>query len=165
MSSRTPLRAGSAMPSRVAFALVAALGVARAVEGQAPAPPDGKKIFATTCAVCHQLSGEGLEEKYPPLVGSEWIADDGRLVRIILHGMSGPVEVAGETYDGLMPGWGGVLKDAEVAAVASYVRNAWGNKSAPITAARVSSIRAASAARKAPWTAAELTQVVIQVKK
>jgi mono/diheme cytochrome c family protein len=119
--------------------------------------PDGSRIFTTTCAVCHQASGEGVEEKYPPLAGSEWVADDdAKLVRIILHGLTGPVEVAGQTFSGAMPAWGGVLKDPDIAAVATYVRGAWGNKAAPVTAARVKQIRAATSARKTPWTVAEL---------
>ena len=126
----------------------------------AAAPPDGKKIFATTCSVCHQVTGEGIEEKYPPLAGSEWVADDdAKLVRIILHGLTGPVEVAGQTFSGAMPAWGAVLKDPEVAAVATYIRSAWGNKAAPVAAAKVTGIRAATKSRKAPWTAPELARV------
>jgi mono/diheme cytochrome c family protein len=128
--------------------------------------PDGQKIFATTCGACHQPSGEGVEGTYPPLVGSEWVTgDDAKLVRIILHGLTGPVEVAGETYTGLMPPWGGALTDAEVAAVATYLRGAWGNKAAPVAAAKVTSIRAATASRKTPWTSAELAPVTIPVRK
>ena len=128
--------------------------------------PDGKKIFTTTCAVCHQLSGEGVEEKYPPLVQSEWVGgDDGRLVRIILHGLTGPVEVAGQSYSGAMPPWGGLLKDPELAAVVSYIRSAWGNKGAPVTVAKVAGIRAATSTRKVPWTADELSRLVIPIRK
>ena len=133
----------------------AAKAVARAAQG-----PDGKQVFATTCAACHQASGLGVEGTYPPLAGSEWVTgDDGKLVRIVLHGLTGPVEIAGETYSGAMPPWGGVLKDPEVAAVLTYIRGAWGNKAAPVTEARVASIRAATAARKTPWTAPELAQL------
>jgi len=125
------------------------------------APVDGKKVFATICLACHQLNGEGLEEKYPPLAGSELVADDdGKIVRIILHGVTGPVEVQGQTFEGLMPPWGPTLKDAEIAAVATYVRRAWGNKAASVTTARVTAIRAATKARKTPWTAAELARIV-----
>ena len=123
--------------------------------------PDGKKVFATICLVCHQVNGEGIEEKYPPLAGSELATDDdGKIIRIILHGLTGPVEVQGTTFEGLMPPWGPTLKDAEIAAVATYVRGAWGNKGAPVTVARVTAIRAATKTRKTPWTAAELARVV-----
>ena len=131
----------------------------------AAAPVDGTRMFSTTCAACHQLTGEGLEERYPPLVGSEWVVgSDARLVRIILQGMMGPVDVAGQAFDGAMPAWGGVLKDPEIAAVATYVRSAWGNKAAPITAATVAAIRNATSSRKTPWTAPEIAQVPALVK-
>jgi mono/diheme cytochrome c family protein len=131
----------------------------------ASAPIDGSKMFSITCAACHQISGEGLEEKYPPLVGSEWVTgSDARMVRIILQGMSGPVDVAGQAFDGAMPAWGSVLKDPEIAAIATYVRSAWGNKAAPITAATVAAIRTATSSRKTPWTAPEIAQVPALLK-
>ena len=71
----------------------------------AASTPDGSRIFATTCVVCHQVDGAGKEGIYPPLAGSEWVmGDEAKLVRIILHGLTGPVEVAGETFSGAMPG-------------------------------------------------------------
>ena len=122
--------------------------------------PDGKVVYSTTCAACHQATGEGVEGTYPPLAGSEIVnGDEAKVVRIVLHGLTGPVEVAGETYSGMMPPWGGVLKDPELAAVLTYARSAWGNKAAPITPATVAAIRAATASRTTPWTVAELAQV------
>lgn len=85
--------------------------------------------------------------------------DDAKVVRIILHGLTGPIEVAGQTFSAAMPPWGGILSDQDIAAVATYVRGAWGNKAAPITTARVKKVRAATLARKTPWTAAELAAV------
>ena len=128
---------------------------------QTPAQgPDGKVVYSTTCAACHQATGEGVEGTYPPLAGSEIVnGDEAKLVRIVLHGLTGPVEVAGETYSGMMPPWGGVLKDPEIAAVLTYVRGAWGNKAAPVTVSKVAAIRAATASRTTPWTAAELAAV------
>jgi mono/diheme cytochrome c family protein len=122
--------------------------------------PDGKQVYATTCAACHQATGEGVPGVFPPLAGSEWVTgDEGKLARIILHGVTGPIEVAGETFNGMMPPWGGTMKDADIAAVITYVRSAWGNKAAPVTAAAVASIRAANSSRTTPWTAAELAAV------
>jgi mono/diheme cytochrome c family protein len=127
---------------------------------------DGKKVFTTICAACHQQSGEGVEAMFPPLAGSEWATgDEAKLVRIILQGLIGPIEVAGEPFAGAMPGWADMLKDAEVAAVATYIRNSWGNKAAPVTAATVTEIRKATTTRKTPWTAADLAQVPATVKK
>jgi mono/diheme cytochrome c family protein len=137
----------------------------KAAKGSSSLPVDGKRVFITICATCHQLNGEGVAEKYPPLAGSEWVADDeGKLVRVILHGVTGPIEVAGETMDGLMPPWGGTLKDAQIAAVATYVRSAWGNRAAPVNASSVTAIRAATKSRKTPWTAAELARIATVVK-
>jgi mono/diheme cytochrome c family protein len=122
--------------------------------------PDGKQVFSTTCAACHQVTGEGVPGVYPPLAGSEWVTgDDAKLVRILLHGVTGPIEVAGETFNSMMPPWGATLKDADIAAVLTYVRSTWGNKGAPISAARVASIRAATTSRTTPWTVAELAAV------
>ena len=122
--------------------------------------PDGKQVYATTCAACHQTTGEGVAGVFPPLAGSEWVTgDEAKLALIILHGVTGPIEVAGETYNGMMPPWGGTMKDADIAAVLTYVRSAWGNKAAPVTAAKVASIRAAHGSRTTPWTAAELAAV------
>ena len=121
---------------------------------------DGKQVYATTCAACHQATGEGVSGVFPPLAGSEWVTgDDAKLVRIVLHGVTGPIEVAGETFNGMMPGWGTTLKDPDIAAVLTYVRSTWGNKGTPITAASVAKIRAATSSRTTPWTAAELAGV------
>ena len=81
------------------------------------------------------------------------------MVRIILHGLTGPVDVAGQGFSGAMPAWGAILKDQDIAAVATYVRSAWGNKSAPVSAASVKTIRSATLARTTPWTVAELAMV------
>ena len=122
--------------------------------------PDGKQVFSTTCAACHQATGEGVPGVYPPLAGSEWVTgDEAKVVRILLHGVTGPIEVAGETFNSMMPPWGATLKDADIAAVLTYARSTWGNKGTPITAAKVASIRAATASRTTPWTAAELAAV------
>jgi len=152
--------AGAQSKPKPTTAAKAATASAKPAASAPRAPVDGKNVFATICLACHQENGEGIEEKYPPLAGSELTADDdGKIIRIILHGLTGPVEVQGTTFDGLMPPWGPTLKDVEIAAVATYVRSAWGNKGAPVTVGRVTAIRAATKARKTPWTAAELAKV------
>ena len=152
-AQKAPAKTGK--PSRAATPAAAAPAL----------PVDGAKLFATTCAACHQVSGDGLEDRYPALNGSEWVTgDEQKLIRIVMHGLSGPVDVAGQTFDGAMPAWGGVLKDPEIAAVTSYVRSAWGNKAAPITAATVTAIRSATTARKTPWSAAEIALIPATLK-
>ena len=146
----------------VACALVA-VGPARS---QAPvaAPPavipigaDGARIFAITCAACHLANGLGTEGKVPPLAGSEWVTgNEGWLIRIVLHGLVGDVEVQGEVFNGAMPTWGGAFSDVQIASVLTFVRRSWGNRAPPVTAEIVARIRATTISRKSPWTVREL---------
>jgi len=141
------------------------LGITLPLAARAQAAPDGKKIFAATCAACHQANGQGIPEKYPPLAGSEWATgDEARLLRIVLQGLTGDVEVQGETFSGAMPPWGPTLKDADIAAVLTYVRSSFGNKAAAVSPATVAQVREATKARTAPWTAAELAKVMSVAK-
>lgn len=120
-------------------------------------PGEGERIYTQTCAVCHQASGEGLAGAFPTLIGTEWVTgSETRLLRILLHGVTGDIEVEGEIYNGAMPTWGPMFNDAEIAAVATYVRSSWGNKAAPVKAATVTRVRKQYEARTTPWTAAEL---------
>jgi mono/diheme cytochrome c family protein len=137
------------------LAVVAVLSLARPSAGAAQ---DGQQIFTTRCAACHQADGSGIPGMFPPLAGSEWMTgDSGRPIRILLHGLEGETEVKGEVYSGMMPAWGGALSDAEIAAVLTYARSHLGNDAGPVTAAEVAKIRAATASRKTPWTAKELS--------
>jgi mono/diheme cytochrome c family protein len=106
----------------------------RSATPKAGAAADGKQVFAGNCVSCHQASGKGLPGVFPPLDGSEWVAGDERIVaNILLHGIDGEITVAGTTFKGAMPSFK-QLGDAELAAVASYVRSEWSNKAAPIKA-------------------------------
>jgi mono/diheme cytochrome c family protein len=150
------------MPRLTSIAAIAAVLLPAAAAAQ---NRSGQEVFAATCAACHGAQGGGNGELFPPLAGSEWVTgNEGRLVRIILHGLTGEIEVEGQTFSGLMPPWGQALSDVEVANVATYVRANFGNKAAPVTLATVQQIRKANASRSTPWTAAELAKV-LQVTK
>src|SRR5262249_57126538 len=90
----------------------------------------------------------------PPLAGSALVQGraDG-VVKVLLHGLIGPVE--GRTYQSLMAPMGS-NRDEWIAAVASYVRNGFGNSASIVTPAEVAKIRAAAGGRNYPWTAEEL---------
>ena len=138
----------------LAAALFGVVAVASSVSAQAA---NGAKIYGTVCGACHQAQGTGVHGMYPPLAGSEWVTgSEERLIRVILHGLTGEIQVNGETYNSMMPPFGAAMKDAEVAAVASYIRSSFTNKAPPVTAATVAKVRAATASRKTPWTAKEL---------
>lgn len=123
----------------------------------------GKKSFLQTCAACHQASGTGVAGVYPPLAGSEWVnGSEERVVRILLHGLNGPVEVEGKTYNGAMPAFGKVTgggynwNEEKVSQVLTYIRQEWGNKAAPITKDQVVEILGKEKARAKPWVSGEL---------
>lgn len=119
----------------------------------------GEALYAESCAGCHGRDGRGLHGLAPPLTRATWVRDaDAWLVRIMLHGVTGPIEVAGATWDRTMPGHGQDPRfdDAGVAAVATHLRRAWGHGGAPVPIDTVAAIRAAEAERSAPFTVAEL---------
>lgn len=120
----------------------------------------GKKIFVTNCATCHQLNGQGVPNQFPPLAGSEWVqGNDERIIRIVLHGLSGPITVEGKEYNNVMTAVGATLKDDQIANVLSYVRQEWGNKAPDVEPETVAKVRTETAGRTTAWTAAELKQI------
>jgi mono/diheme cytochrome c family protein len=121
------------------------------------AKADGAVVFQNICIACHQKTGLGIAGAFPPLAGSQWLEGNASIpARIILHGLAGPIEVKGVTYNGVMPAFGAQLSDEEIAAVVSYVRSQWGNSAPAISAAEVKALRDGLAQRTAPWSAAEL---------
>jgi mono/diheme cytochrome c family protein len=126
-----------------------------------PDPADlGKTRFENYCAACNQLGGLGIEGRVPPLDGSPWVAgSESRLIRIVLHGLRGPIKIGGQTYNLEMPSFGQAFKDDEIASMLSYVRSRYGEPSPPITAATVSQVRAATQNRSQYWTVDELLDV------
>ncbi len=117
----------------------------------ANAAVDGAQVFTGKCAACHQATGAGLAGVFPPLAASPWVTgSEARLVQILLHGIQGDLDVLGTTYNGLMPPWK-TLSDAEIAAVATYVRGAFGNSAGRVSAAVVARERGATSSRTTPW--------------
>jgi mono/diheme cytochrome c family protein len=110
--------------------------------------PDGRAVFNEQCAACHQPDAKGLPGNFPPLAGNPdlFLARDFP-VRVVLFGMTGTIEVLGQTIDGVMPPVGENLDDAQVAAVVNFVRGNFGNAAlapkpvAPVDAALVADLR------------------------
>ena len=121
-------------------------------QASAPVAADGAQIYAARCASCHQATGAGLSGVFPPLAGSEWVSNDANtLVSILLLGIKGTITVKDATYNGFMPAFGNQLSDAEIAALASYVRSSFGNKSPAVTANEVKAERTKLGDRSTPW--------------
>ena len=115
------------------------------VEAATTAPPAGDVIYSSICLPCHQAGGVGMEGRYPPLAGSEWVARPPEVpARIVLFGLQGAIRVKGKTYVNEMPALGGQLADDEIAAVLTYVRSNFGNKAGPVTTDVVKAARAAA---------------------
>ncbi|MCV2359427.1 cytochrome c [Paucibacter sp. TC2R-5] len=93
----------------------------------------GKALYADHCARCHGEQGEGVKAAYPALAGSRSVQmqNPANLLRIIQRGGFAPA-TAGNPRPYGMPPFAGILSDTEQAALASFVRNAWGNQAADV---------------------------------
>jgi mono/diheme cytochrome c family protein/glucose/arabinose dehydrogenase len=112
----------------------------------------GQQIYKNICEGCHGAEGREQPGAAPNIAGAPGvIGPPGVPIRVLLHGKEGPV--------GLMPAHGELLNDADIAAVLTYIRRAWGQSAAPIDAAAVQQVRTASAGRTRAWTPAELSQI------
>ena len=102
----------------------------------------GRALFNGTCSVCHQASGEGLANVFPPLAKSDFLAADlNRGIGIVLNGRSGAVTVNGQDFNSVMPPMS-QLNDDEVAHILTFVLNSWGNPGGQISSDKVAEIRA-----------------------
>jgi len=112
------------------------------------------------CATCHQPDGKGLPDVgFPPLAGTKWaLGDPERLIKLTLHGLMGPIEIQGRSYPGVIPmtPFGGLLKDDELAAVLTYVRNAFGNNASPIRSNQIKQVREDTRDQKGMYSPADL---------
>ena len=156
-----------------ANATTATAGLPQWLEEQMEA---GKKVYMSAnplegglCLTCHQPTGLGVAPVYPPLAGSEWVTGDKEiLIKILLHGLQGPITVNGTQY-GTLPGTDymlppppgsppGSMSDQKIADVLTFIRNSWGNSASAVTPAEVAAVRAATASRDPAkkWTAEEL---------
>ena len=109
----------------------------------------GEQLFAGTCSVCHQAGGQGLAGVFPPLAKSDLLAaTPSRITSIITHGLTGKVTVNGTEYNSVMPPMA-QLTDDEVANIATYVLNSWGNPGGRVTKEEAAKARAEGAAPSA----------------
>ena len=103
----------------------------------------------------------------PPLINSEWVlGEEKRLILLLLQGMQGPVTVNNTIYDvpdilPEMPAFS-TIENNDLAAIMTYIRNAWGHHAPPIEAGRVGHIRFRSQGKITPWTAEELSEVSLE---
>lgn len=121
----------------------------------------GRQHYLSICSGCHGNAGEGVNRLGPPLAGSEWVTGDQKqLSLIVLHGMEGPVEVSGKTYDApdilpVMPAHTS-LDDGTLSAILTYIRNEWGNNAGAVDRRFIATTRNVTQGRVLPWSAKEL---------
>jgi cytochrome c oxidase subunit 2 len=88
----------------------------------------GGKVYAANCQACHQANGQGVAGAFPALAGSKVVASTPDQIAILLNGKNA------------MPSWK-ALSDVELAAVATYTRNSFGNKSGEVQPAEFKAAR------------------------
>jgi len=133
-----------------------------------PALQLGEKVYKEVCQACHQPTGLGQAGQFPALAGSEWVDgseyNEKRLVAIVLKGLKGPVTVKGGAFNGAMPPQENALKPNKLAAVLTYVRQAWGNKGGEITEAQIVAAKKEFADRSDQWTIEEIKKIPLDAK-
>ena len=102
--------------------------------------PEGAKIYKEKCAACHQVTGLGVPNAFPPLKGSDYLlSNKKRAVQQVLNGSNKEITVNGVTYKMPMPPQVDNFKDA--VNVINYVLNAWGNDGGTVTIEEVKDIK------------------------
>jgi len=123
----------------------------------------GGQVFhgKAACAACHGSNGSGQPGVAPTLwATNQWVSDAERLVKVLLHGLTGPIMVGDQEWNtpAVMPGFAARtdISDKELAAVATYIRNSWGNAEDTVSAVKedtVAKLRKATKTRSEPYTA------------
>ena len=120
------------------------------------------------CITCHQADGQGLPAaQFPPITKSNWVSGNPeRLIRLVMHGLMGPIDVNGVKYPGQVPmtAFKG-LSDDELAGVLTFVRNSFGNQASPVLPAQVAKVRVATKDRAGFYTPDELLKEFPDAKK
>jgi len=129
------------------FALACAftlLSVTAQSQDKAALMAKGEKVYKGYCQTCHQANGQGLANVYPPVAKSDYIAAKGMkdVINGIIWGRSGEMVVNGKKYNGVMTPIPSNYTDEDIAAVATYVMNSWGNPGGVATVADVKKERA-----------------------
>ncbi|HET7848201.1 MAG TPA: cytochrome c [Pseudolabrys sp.] len=102
----------------------------------------GKAIFDDSCAACHQANGKGVPHMFPPLAHNANVqsSDPTTIIRVILEGAQ-TVPTSARPTASSMPAFNWKLSDDQIAAVANFVRNSWGNSAPAVSATQVADMR------------------------
>ncbi len=102
----------------------------------------GSATYTAHCAACHQATGQGIPNAFPPLADDPVVTADDPTehVTTVLHGKQGST-INGVTYGAAMPPFAAQLSDEEIAAVVNHERTSWGNSAPLVTPADVAALR------------------------
>jgi len=111
----------------------------------------GMRIYMDSCSACHRLDGAGQDRTLPPLAGDPAVLAEhpASLITTVLAGARLP-STAGQPSRTAMPPFAWRYSDADIAALANFIRSAWGNHAPTVTADQVRRLRKRSDARPAP---------------
>ena len=101
----------------------------------------GKAVYDNYCLPCHMSNGKGAPGMNPPLTGTKWVlGNKERLIKVVLQGLSEPVEIQGEIYQNIMASHS-FLSDQQIADVLTFVRQSFGNNASDIKPEEVTNVR------------------------
>jgi mono/diheme cytochrome c family protein len=121
---------------------------AKPLPAEDPVMAAGAAIYRDECSACHGLNGRGAPRLFPSLSDSSVVRSDDptTLIRVVLRGARS-VATADEPTSPGMPSYGWELGDAQVAAVLTYIRNAWGAAAPAVSTQDVARARSQLASR------------------
>jgi len=100
----------------------------------------GHQLFTSLCAACHQPTGRGVPNVFPPLAGSDYLnADKNRAIKTVINGRQGEIVVNGQRFNNSMPKF--PLTDEDIASALTYVYNSFGNSGVEVTPGEVGFLR------------------------
>jgi mono/diheme cytochrome c family protein len=121
----------------------AARGVAPVFTGKRPKDEKiqlGGRLFMSICAACHQTTGLGIPNTFPPLAGSDYLnADKNRAIKTVINGRQGEVIVNSRKFNNSMPSF--PLSDDDIANVLTFVYNSFGNSGLEVSREEVAAMR------------------------
>ncbi len=102
----------------------------------------GARIYESVCAACHMANGSGVPSMQPALAGSAVVAGDtNRLIKVVLLGPAAVLPADREKFSNVMPPFGAVYSDVEIASVINYLRKNFAPAATAVTPAQVAAMR------------------------
>ncbi|HEX7570558.1 MAG TPA: c-type cytochrome, partial [Verrucomicrobiae bacterium] len=130
---------GEKSPAGGRKSIIAATQIAPLIGADTP----GGKIYAQACAACHMPNGSGVPNMQPALVGNKVVAGDTtQLINFLLRGPAAVLPADREKFSNVMPPFGAVISDADIAGVINYLRKNFAPGAPEVTADQVAAQRA-----------------------